>query len=59
MRYDFKCPNCNKKFSIQMSMKEYDGTYKCECGSIATKDYDEVKPINYNSHFDGAYGRPL
>ncbi len=32
-RYDYRCPDCKKKFSVLLSIKEHDAGVKCpKCG---------------------------
>lgn len=40
MNYDFLCPNCGKKETIEMSLKEYhsDGHICKNCGSELKRD---------------------
>ncbi len=37
--YDFRCEKCNKKFSMQLSITEYDKTkFRCpKCKSVRVK----------------------
>ena len=57
MTYSFICPNCGKKYDIQMPISKYqDEGHMCECGTELKRD-----PKSFNGTFivkcDGFCGK--
>ena len=55
MFYTYCCINCKKKIEFECKVKDYQPEIKCDCGSIAKRDYSIDKPIGTLVNCSGFY----